>query len=159
MSETGGRDAVPAARRSARQQRVFVRAAAARPPTLSASATTSSASRKMLEHGEFLKWIEFAMTPRTGQNFMRVAGRLGKYEAASHLPATALYGLAAPSTSGEVVQQAVTTAENGDHVCLAEVREMAAKRKAERCATGSLPHAMPRGTPHLFKCRTAQGAQ
>ncbi|TXN15136.1 DUF3102 domain-containing protein [Methylobacterium sp. WL122] len=56
------------------------------------------AMKARLEHGTFLRWVEAEMglTPRTAQNFMQAATRLGpKSEIVSHLPPTTLYRLSA----------------------------------------------------------------
>lgn len=73
--------------------------------------------KERLDHGLFQEWItsEMGLTPRTAQNFMQAATRLGhKSEIVSHLPPTTLYQLAAPSTPAPVRQQIVERIEAGE---------------------------------------------
>ena len=63
------------------------------------------AVKERLDHGKFLDWIEseFAWSRRTAVNMMQAASEFGaKWEMIAHLPATAIYRLAAPSTPPEV---------------------------------------------------------
>jgi len=54
-----------------------------------------------LPHGMFLPWIgaELAMHEQSVRRFMQVAERFGKSNTVLDLPLTALYELAAPSTT------------------------------------------------------------
>jgi hypothetical protein len=107
------------------------------------------AMKERLGHGLFLKWVEAEMglTPRSAQNAMQAAAQLGaKSETVSHLPPTALYKLAAPSTPSEVREGILSRIEAGEaltpHQIMGEVREakeatkkrVAAEKEAARRA-------------------------
>ena len=87
-----------------------------------------------LGHGKFLKWIaaEFAMTPRTAQNYIGAAALQDKYEKFSHLPASALYDLAAPSTPSHVYEMVLQRLEAGERPLHATVRDMVKKARYEQ---------------------------
>ncbi len=76
--------------------------------------------KERVPHGMFAPWVEteLQMTPRAAQLYMRAAGLVQSIpapirETVSHLPATTLYKLAAPSTPKEVVAEVVQAAEDG----------------------------------------------
>ncbi len=78
-------------------------------------------------HGGFLKWIdaEFAMSNPTASRFMNVAEQFGgKSFSVKDLTPTALYELAAPSTSPEVREEVEQRAADGEDVSAAEIRRL-----------------------------------
>lgn len=84
-------------------------------------------------HGHFENWLqaEFEMTIRSAQNFMNVANEFGdKSEIISFFKPTALYALAAPSTSEEVRTEVLQRVENGEKITVAEIERLK-KEKAE----------------------------
>lgn len=86
-----------------------------------------------LPHGMFLPWIEaeFGMTRRTATNFVTVAERYSdKWETVSHLPVSALYELAAPSTPQSVREQVEELIVDGQKVTAADVKRLKAEAKA-----------------------------
>jgi hypothetical protein len=91
-----------------------------------------------LNHGQFGKWIEaeFSMTPRTAQNYMRVAEVIGpKYETVSHLRPTTIYALAGPSVPAEVRERVVEAERLPDStvkMMIAEALQQDARAKRRR---------------------------
>lgn len=76
--------------------------------------------KSCVPHGMFGQWVEteLQITPRAAQLYMRAAGLVQSVpepvrETVSHLPATTLYRLAAPSTPKQVVAEIVQAAEGG----------------------------------------------
>ncbi|GEM_PF-2743085 len=89
--------------------------------------------KERLPHGMFLPWIEaeFGMTRRTATNFVSVAEKYSdKWETVSHLPAKALYELAAPSTPQSVREQVEELIVDGQKVTAADVKRLKAEAKA-----------------------------
>jgi Protein of unknown function (DUF3102) len=77
------------------------------------------AVKKRLGHGQFSDWLKakFGLTVRTAQNYMQVAERFGgKSETVSHLPPTALYKLAAPSTPTAAATKILEKLEAGEQL-------------------------------------------
>ena len=69
-----------------------------------------------LRHGQFKKWLEaeLSINMRSAENYMNAARFVeGKPETLSHLPATTLYALAAPTTPTKVVEEVIAAAEKG----------------------------------------------
>jgi hypothetical protein len=76
--------------------------------------------KESVPHGTFGAWVEgeLHITPRAAQSYMNAARLVQSVpdparETVSHLPPTALYKLAAPSTPKEVVAEVVQAAEGG----------------------------------------------
>jgi hypothetical protein len=77
-----------------------------------------------LEHGAFGPWLdaEFEMSVRTAQNYMRAAELADtKSETVSHLPATILFRLAAPSTPEAARDDVIARLEMGEQLTLTGV--------------------------------------
>ena len=97
-----------------------------------------------LGHGQFGKWIdaEFAMTPRTAQNYMRVVEVLGpKYEIVSHLQPATLYALVRPSVPSEVrakIVEAERLPDSTVRMMLTEAMRNDAKAKHRRALKEAL---------------------
>lgn len=92
------------------------------------------AAKARLPHGKFQEWLaaEFDMSYPTAVNFMRVAERFGgKSINFVDLPVSAIYALAAPSTSDAIVER-VTSGEIAPNVAaIREAKEAEARAKAE----------------------------
>ena len=76
-------------------------------------------AKAQLAHGAFGPWLdaEFGMSSRTAQNYMRATDLAdSKSEIVSHLPATILFRLAAPSTPEAVRDDAIARLERGEPV-------------------------------------------
>lgn len=89
------------------------------------------AIKDALPHGRFLPWVEaeFGYSRRTATNMMAVASTFGDtWESVSHLPATVLYQLAAPSTP-DAVREAVVRSESGKLADPAAVKRAIAKAR------------------------------
>lgn len=82
-----------------------------------------------LGHGKFLGWIEaeFGMTDQSARRFMQVADRFGKSNMVLDLPPTALYELAAPSTTEPVRQEALARAEAGEKITADDIKRLKAQ--------------------------------
>lgn len=91
--------------------------------------------KQELGHGLFQRWLkaEFDMSESTATKFMQVASRFREDEIRSvkitHLPATVLYALAAPSTPDEIVVGVLSGEIPADAKAIKEAKE--AQRKAE----------------------------
>ncbi len=88
------------------------------------------AVKKMLEHGQFQKWIEeeFGWGETTVRNFINVARYLGdKSATVAHLAPTALYKLAAPSFPDKVRQEVVERLEQGEKFDADEIKRLGKK--------------------------------
>src|SRR5262245_56975472 len=87
-----------------------------------------------MKHGDWLPWLEreFGWKEHTARNFMRVH-ELSKSRNFLDLdiPLSALYMLAAPSTSAEVREEIIARAEAGKSITVAEVKSAIAKAKPE----------------------------
>lgn len=99
------------------------------------------AMKGRLDHGLFQRWLkaEMGLEPRTAQNFMQAAEQFGsKSEIVSHLPATVIYQLAAPSTPEPVRAAVLRRIEAGETIApaaiLDEVREAREEAKATAAA-------------------------
>lgn len=91
--------------------------------------------KKALGHGNYLAWIEaeFSMSADTASRFINVANNIGeKFRSVRNLPPTALYALAAPSTSTEVREQVEERASKGEKVTAAEIGNTAPWQIASR---------------------------
>jgi hypothetical protein len=89
--------------------------------------------RDKLEHGAFGAWIalEFDFSERTAQNFMSAARFVeGKSATVADLPPAALYALAAPTASPDVVKEVLEQVEAGGRVTTAMIRDRLAGAKA-----------------------------
>ena len=93
-----------------------------------------TAVKDELPHGQFLPWIaaEFEMSEDTATNFMNVCSRFGEIPKFSEFKPSVLYLLAAPKTPETVVAKAVTKAESGEKVTVADVKDWKAELEAER---------------------------
>jgi hypothetical protein len=103
-------------RQAAHQIRSFERNAAQAMITIG---KTLLGIRDQLDHGQFGAWLkaEFNWTARTAQNYMRAAEIFGtKCETISHLPATLIYRLAAPSTPKQIQDKVVADLEAGKSI-------------------------------------------
>ena len=90
-----------------------------------------TAVKDELPHGQFLPWIaaEFEMSERTAYNFMDVAGKFGdKVATVASFSSKVLYALSAPSTPDAVIDKAVSKAESGEKVTVADVKDWAYPR-------------------------------
>lgn len=89
--------------------------------------------KELLEHGQFQEWCEteFQMTARTARNMMNVAKVFGdKTETVSVLSDSAMYLLAAPSTSEEARVEVIAQAQaTGKTPTKAEVQETIKKHQ------------------------------
>jgi|GEM_PF-3417516 len=94
--------------------------------------------KEYLGHGEWGEWLatEFGLSDRMARNFMNVSLRLGsKTEKFSVLPVSALYELAAPSTSPEVIQQVEGKIEIGTLPSLTDIRAWKGVQRQQRLKT------------------------
>lgn len=116
-------------------------------------------AKDRLSHGQFGPWLdaEFGMTDRTALNFMNVANRFGgKSETVSDLPIRALYLLAAPSTSDEIVA-AVTSGEiPATAAAIKAARDAEAHAKAETERARKLAHEAEQQTAYITEQAQAQ---
>ncbi|MGJ4928863.1 DUF3102 domain-containing protein [Bradyrhizobium sp. HKCCYLS2038] len=86
------------------------------------------AAKHYLAHGAFANWVEqeVGIPVRTAQNYMQVANwTTGKSENVSHLPASLLYILSAPSAPKELVDDVLADVVAGKHIAVSSVRERA----------------------------------
>lgn len=91
--------------------------------------------KEYLGHGEWGEWLatEFGLSDRMARNFMNVAIRLGdKTEKFSVLPVSALYELAAPSTTPEVIEQVEGEIETGTVPSLTDIRTWKGVQRQQR---------------------------
>lgn len=89
--------------------------------------------KKRLPHGAFLPWIEaeFGMSESAASKFMAVGRVYGtKSVTVTDLPPTALYELAAPSTSEDVRAEVERRIAAGDLVSAADVRRLKEEARA-----------------------------
>jgi hypothetical protein len=108
--------------------------------------------KKLVGHGNWLPWIEreFGWTDDTALNFMRVyeVSKSRNFRDLS-LPVSALYLLAAPSTSKEARDKIIERARAGEPVSVAET-----KRVIERTKRHKQPASKPR-SPRVRKSAEA----
>jgi Protein of unknown function (DUF3102) len=92
-------------------------------------------TKKHLPHGMFGRWLqdEFSWSDQTALNFMNVARQAKEnpnfWENAHHLPTTALYMLAAPSTPDAAREQILSLVETGEHITANQVKTIIATHK------------------------------
>jgi hypothetical protein len=94
-----------------------------------------AAKKHLLDHGEFIKWVEFevGIVRRTAQAYMAIAKLADEKGAAiALLPPTTAHRLAAKSTPSEVVSEVVAKAQSGDVVPDRTVSEMISEAKSQR---------------------------
>jgi hypothetical protein len=97
------------------------------------------AIKDKMPHGTFGSWVaaEFGISDHTAQNYMNAARFMeGKSETVSLLPPTALYALARPTASAEVVDEVLKQVDAGVPVTTAMIRDrlagaVAAQKKAD----------------------------
>jgi hypothetical protein len=97
-----------------------------------------AAKRQILDHGEFVKWVEaeVRIARRTAQAYMAIA-RLAddKGAAIALLPPTTVHRLAAKSAPPEVVSEVVAKARSGDVLPDRTVFEMISEAKLQKRQT------------------------
>lgn len=94
-----------------------------------------AAKKHLLDHGEFIKWVEFevGIVRRTAQAYMAIAKLADEKGAAiALLPPTTAHRLAAKSTPSEVVSEVVAKAQSGDVVPDRRVSEMISEAKSQK---------------------------
>lgn len=87
-----------------------------------------------LEHGLFLAWLEaeFGMTRMSANRYMQAAEHFGsKCNTVLHLPPTAVYQLAAPSTPEPVREEVIQRLEAGERVPPEEIKALVANAREE----------------------------
>jgi hypothetical protein len=89
------------------------------------------AAKAAVLHGQWLPWlkVEFGWSDSTAQNYMAVARKfptLGNMTSIT-IDATALYALSAPDVPQEARVEAVSRAEDGEHISKADAEAMIAK--------------------------------
>jgi hypothetical protein len=94
-----------------------------------------AAKKHLLDHGEFIKWVEFevGIVRRTAQAYMAIAKLADEKGAAiALLPPTTAHRLAAKSTPSEVVSEVVAKAQSGAVVPDRRVSEMISEAKSQK---------------------------
>ncbi|HEY2531552.1 MAG TPA: DUF3102 domain-containing protein [Xanthobacteraceae bacterium] len=93
------------------------------------------AAKELLEHGEFIKWVEaeVGIARRTAQAYMAIAKLAeDKGAAIALLPPTTVHRLAAKSAPPEVVSEVLAKAQSGDVLPDRMVSEMISEARVQR---------------------------
>lgn len=93
------------------------------------------AAKQLLEHGEFIKWVEaeVGIARRTAQAYMAIAKLAeDKGAAIALLPPTTVHRLAAKSAPPEVVSEVLAKAQSGDVLPDRMVSEMISEARVQR---------------------------
>ncbi|OWY66019.1 hypothetical protein B7486_38825 [cyanobacterium TDX16] len=91
-----------------------------------------NAVKDKLKHGRFIDWIEaeFHWSYPTAARFMQVADRFGSqiYQIDKFAP-SAMYELAAPSTSKQAIEEAIALAASGESITYSKAKALKKKYK------------------------------
>ncbi|PSM47800.1 hypothetical protein C7Y66_17930 [Chroococcidiopsis sp. CCALA 051] len=91
-----------------------------------------NAVKDKLKHGRFIDWIEaeFHWSYPTAARFMQVADRFGNqiYQIDKFAP-SAMYELAAPSTSKQAIEEAIALAASGESITYSKAKALKKKYK------------------------------
>ena len=90
-----------------------------------------------MRHGSFGPWLEavFGWSDRTAQNYMAAAEWAeGNSEIVAHLPPTAIYSLAAPSTPEPARIRVIEAIKSGEPITAKSVKSIVATAKGEERA-------------------------
>ncbi|MDV2994658.1 MAG: hypothetical protein N4J56_004312 [Chroococcidiopsis sp. SAG 2025] len=91
-----------------------------------------NAVKEKLKHGRFIDWIEaeFHWSYPTAARFMQVADRFGSqiYQIDKFAP-SAMYELAAPSTSKQAMEEAIALAASGESITYSKAKALKKKYK------------------------------
>ncbi|MBD2308655.1 DUF3102 domain-containing protein [Chroococcidiopsis sp. FACHB-1243] len=91
-----------------------------------------NAVKDKLKHGRFINWIEaeFHWSYPTAARFMQVADRFGSqiYQIDKFAP-SAMYELAAPSTSKQAIEEAIALAASGESITYSKAKALKKKYK------------------------------
>lgn len=86
-----------------------------------------NAVKEKLKHGRFIDWIEaeFHWSYPTAARFMQVADRFGSqiYQIDKFAP-SAMYELAAPSTSKQAIEEAIALAASGENITYSKAKAL-----------------------------------
>jgi hypothetical protein len=89
--------------------------------------------RERLEHGQFGAWlrVEFGLTARTAQRYMRAARLADKIDTVSDLTPTALYALSAATTPKEARKNVIRRLKAGETLQRSEIFALIRQAKTE----------------------------
>jgi hypothetical protein len=127
-------------------QRIRKRISSATQDLIDIGHDLEAAKRQLLNHGEFVKWVEseVGIVRRTAQAYMAIA-RLAddKGAAIALLPPTTVHRLAAKSAPPDVVSEVVAKAKSGDVLPDRTVSEMISEAKLKKTTSGQEEISVP----------------